>query len=212
MASKLTAAAASLSLALAGCASSSDKVAASYVSHHQYQNYSCEQILQESELIRAAALAGGAQLDKAAQNDAGIMAVGLVLFWPAMFFVGGNQSKEAEYARLKGEIEALDRARIEKNCTYPYSSPQASNTAGSIAPETQHIRITYNDQPKAAQKNLENYASPVDKERSASPSQSKHAEDRADALDGLVSCRVGTLAPVITTASKCTAMNGVFKP
>lgn len=150
MASKLTAAAVSLSLVLVGCASSSDKIAASYVPHYQYQNFNCDQLFQETERVRAAAIAGGAQLDKAAQNDSGIVAVGMVLFWPALFFVGGNQAKEAEYARLKGEMEALDRARVEKNCVAPtplVPVTQEASVTEQPAPTVQHIKITHDGQP-----------------------------------------------------------------
>ena len=40
----------------------------------------------------------------------------LILFWPALFFIGGTKEQEAEYARLKGEYEALDKVAIKKNC------------------------------------------------------------------------------------------------
>jgi hypothetical protein len=29
------------------------------------------------------------------------------LFWPTLFFLGGTKEREAEFARLKGESEAL---------------------------------------------------------------------------------------------------------
>lgn len=40
------------------------------------------------------------------------MGVGLVLFWPALFFLAGDDQKE-ELARLKGEYEALEKASIQ---------------------------------------------------------------------------------------------------
>ena len=45
-----------------------------------------------------------------------ITGAGLILFWPALFFIGGTKEQEAEYARLKGEYEALDKVAIQKNC------------------------------------------------------------------------------------------------
>ena len=46
------------------------------------------------------------------------MGVGLILFWPALFFLEGGDGPEAqEYARLKGEREAIERSSIKKKCT-----------------------------------------------------------------------------------------------
>ena len=38
------------------------------------------------------------------------------VFWPALFFVKGDDAKTAELARLKGETEAIEQASIRKNC------------------------------------------------------------------------------------------------
>lgn len=110
----------STAFALAGCASSADKVSASYVSPLQYQNYDCDQLAAEASRVHAAAVSDGAQLNKAASNDAGITAAGAILFWPALFFLGGNQQKEAEYARLRGEYEAIEKVSILKKCESPF--------------------------------------------------------------------------------------------
>lgn len=56
----------------------------------------------------------GAQADEA-NNDAVAMGVGLVLFWPALFFLMGDDQKD-ELARLKGEYEALETVAIQKEC------------------------------------------------------------------------------------------------
>ena len=70
----------------------------------------------EASRVHAAAVANGAQLNDAASNDAGITAAGAILFWPALFFLGGNEQKEAEYAKLRGEYEAIEKAAIQKKC------------------------------------------------------------------------------------------------
>ena len=41
--------------------------------------------------------------------------MGLVLFWPALFFMIGKDQKE-ELGRLKGEYEALEQSAIQKEC------------------------------------------------------------------------------------------------
>ena len=101
---------------LGSCASSSDKVAATYVSPIQYSSYSCGQIREESSrLASRAAQAAGVQ-DEKRKDDQVVTAVGAVVFWPALFFIDGDNAKTAELARLKGEMEAVEQASIQKNC------------------------------------------------------------------------------------------------
>lgn len=148
---KKTAVITSLAMALSGCATSSDKIAASYVSPIHYQNMDCTQIASEMERVRSAAISSGAQVDKAANNDAGIMAAGMILFWPALFFLGGNQAKEAEYAKLKGESEALDRVAVEKKCANTERlqppSDEAAEKKQPTVQKVEHITITSTEQP-----------------------------------------------------------------
>jgi hypothetical protein len=58
----------------------------------------------------------GGRLDEAANNDKAIVGVGVLLFWPALFALGGTKQQEAEYGRLKGEAEALQQAAVGKKC------------------------------------------------------------------------------------------------
>jgi len=55
-------------------------------------------------------------VDKNASNDAVATTVAVVIFWPAVFFLNGDGPKAAEYARLKGEFEALEKVAIQKKC------------------------------------------------------------------------------------------------
>ena len=58
------------------------------------------------------------QLKKKAGDDQAQMAVGLILFWPALFFLeGGDGPQAAEYTRLKGDREAIDRVARFKDCS-----------------------------------------------------------------------------------------------
>jgi len=52
---------------------------------------------------------------KEADKDAASMGIGMILFWPALFFMIGEDKKE-ELASLKGEFEALESAAILKEC------------------------------------------------------------------------------------------------
>lgn len=100
---------------LAACATTSDKVSASYVSPLQYQSYDCDQI--RVEMLRVSSRVrevSGAQ-DRKAKNDAVAVGVGLVLFWPALFFLATDDQKE-ELGRLKGEYDALNQTAVQKKC------------------------------------------------------------------------------------------------
>ena len=101
---------------LVGCATSPKDIAPAYVSPILYQNLTCEQLAQEAARVsQAAAVATGAQQDQASK-DAVMTTVGVVLFWPSLFFIGGDKGNAAEVARLKGEMQAIEQANISKNC------------------------------------------------------------------------------------------------
>ena len=102
---------------LTACATHPDKMQAAYVSPVEYQNYSCEQISMEMRYVSQRATELYGTLDKEAGNDSAQMALGLILFWPALFFLeGGDDARAAEYSRLKGQRDALERAAIQKQC------------------------------------------------------------------------------------------------
>lgn len=112
---KLIAAVATTAL-VAGCATSPKDIAPVYVSPVLYQGLSCEQLAAEAARVSAAAaVATGAQ-EQQAGKDAAMVGVSLILFWPAAFLVGGDKGNAAEIARLKGEMQAIEHANIQKNC------------------------------------------------------------------------------------------------
>jgi hypothetical protein len=104
------------SFIISGCATSARNVPASYVPSLSYQNSDCSQLNAEAARIQAKLLETGGQLDKAADNDVIIAGVALLVFWPAVFFLG-NKTQEAAYGRLKGDYDAINKAAIEKKCT-----------------------------------------------------------------------------------------------
>ena len=104
---------AGLTLGLAACADSSDKIAASYVSPLVYQDYSCSQLGAELARVTARVSEVAGVQDDAASDDAAVMGVGLLLFWPTLFLLEGDTGREAELGRLKGEVDAIERAAAE---------------------------------------------------------------------------------------------------
>lgn len=101
---------------LAGCASSSKEITASYVSPVLYHSLSCDQLSMEAQRVsmRAAEVTG--QQDKKASGDQVKMGVGLILFWPSLLFIKGDGQTAAELGRLKGEMDAIEQASIAKSC------------------------------------------------------------------------------------------------
>lgn len=100
---------------LSACATKADHVSASYVSPLQYSNFDCDQV--RMEMIRVSARVhevAGVQ-NKQAKEDAWATGIGIVVFWPALFFLFKGDRKE-ELARLKGEYDALNEVAIEKKC------------------------------------------------------------------------------------------------
>lgn len=109
---------------LSGCATSSKDITSTYVSPMQYQGYDCQQIRMEMQRVVGRVNQISGRLDEAANNDKMIMGVGLVLFWPALFALGGTKGQEQELSRLKGEYDALSQAAIEKKCNVQSADAQ----------------------------------------------------------------------------------------
>lgn len=126
---KITASVLSVAIALAGCATASKDVATSYVSPIQFSNYTCDQITAESARLQVRLSQLEGRLDTAAANDKALTGVAILLFWPAVFALGGTKEQEAEYGRLKGEHDALRQVWIQKNCTIN----AASLSPGAVA-------------------------------------------------------------------------------
>jgi hypothetical protein len=109
--------AAAIAVTLAGCATSPDELAASYVSPAKYMNYDCEQVIVEMDHVSNRTVHLYQSLDKKADNDAAQLGIGLVLFWPALFFLEGGDGPEAnEYSNLKGEFETLRKIAVQNKC------------------------------------------------------------------------------------------------
>lgn len=105
-----------LAATLGGCASASKDLQATYVSPMTYQSYDCDQLNAEARRIQARVTEVGGRIDSDAKNDKVLTGVGVVLFWPSLFFLGGDKNKEAEFSRLKGEYEAIQQTAISKKC------------------------------------------------------------------------------------------------
>ena len=109
-----------LSLWLVGCAESAKDIPTQYVSPLTYEDYNCKQIGGELERLTRRVNELAYQVDKRASGDSTKMAIGLILFWPTLFFIDGNGPEAQEYGRLKGEYETLEQVSIKKECGYEF--------------------------------------------------------------------------------------------
>jgi len=129
----------SVTIALSGCATASKDISANYVSPLQYQSYDCDQLASETQRVQSRVNQLGGRLDEAASNDKTIAGVGIILFWPALFALGGTKQQEAEFSRLKGEYEAIHQSAIVKKCSgVVTAAQQVSETVPVKETQTMH--------------------------------------------------------------------------
>ena len=108
-------------LVLAACATQPEEIATAYVSPLHYKNFDCEQLEMEAERVSRRVLELHASLKDTADTDEIQMGVGLILLWPTLFWLeGGDDYRAAEYARLKGERDAIERVSIQKKCAIEF--------------------------------------------------------------------------------------------
>lgn len=103
-------------VSLGACASHTHEIAPSYISPTEYEDFSCKKIKAEMARVSRRAQAVAGEVNKNADGDLTAMGVGLILFWPALFFIDGDTPQAKEYADLKGRFAALEDVSIEKDC------------------------------------------------------------------------------------------------
>jgi hypothetical protein len=101
-----------IAVLLGGCAKSPESIAPAYVSDITYRPLSCNDLAIESARLNQALARASTQQEQARGNDTvGIILLGL----PVSSLSGDNVAPEV--ARLKGELEAIHRASLQKKCT-----------------------------------------------------------------------------------------------
>lgn len=109
-----------LTLAVAACASKPSDIAPTYVSPVAYQNFTCEQLQAEAEMVSQQAAVASGQQEKHRKNDTVKTTVGVVLFWPVLLFNEGDGQTATELSRLKGQMTAIQQASAQKNCGFTF--------------------------------------------------------------------------------------------
>ncbi len=83
---------------------------------------SCSQLQEEASVVSSRAIIAAGAQERAVNNDVVTTTVGVVLFWPALFFNKGDGATAAEVARLKGEMQAIENISRQKNCGIVFQS------------------------------------------------------------------------------------------
>jgi hypothetical protein len=122
---------------LAGCATNPNKISASYVSPVTYKNYDDDQIIMEMDHVGRRSGELYNSLKSESSKDTAQMTVGLILFWPTLFFLeGGDGPEAAEYARLKGQYEALRTVAVQRKIGAELLPPSPEEVVKELAPTT----------------------------------------------------------------------------
>lgn len=95
---------------ITGCANRPESIAASYTSHERYMDSDCAQLASTMSNVRAELALYSDKQNTAANTDAA--GVFLILIPPSAF--AGDS--EAEVAKWKGRVEAVETAQIKKKC------------------------------------------------------------------------------------------------
>ena len=111
---------------LASCAQFSDEIVPLHSSTSSYNSFSCSQIELEANRVSQEYSTYALQQDKLANRDASLaLASMFVVTAPASFFMtGGNGPLAEEVADLRGQLVALEKVNIRKNCRIQFDELQ----------------------------------------------------------------------------------------
>ena len=96
---------------ISGCAKSPDSIAPAYTSPTAYNGWSCQQLAEENVRVSHALATASAQQNNARTGDiVGVALIGM----PVSTLSGDNIAPQI--ADLKGQRDALMRARLDRKC------------------------------------------------------------------------------------------------
>ena len=106
---------AAAALTLSACAPAPGDIAAAYVSPTAFSGRTCAALNSDATVLNARLVAATGQQQAAADNDAAMVGIGMLIFWPMLFAVGGNDQSPA-IAQMRGEAEAIRSAAVSRGC------------------------------------------------------------------------------------------------
>ncbi|MEI9928257.1 MAG: hypothetical protein WDN44_11905 [Sphingomonas sp.] len=103
-------------LAVSGCATSPKKIEANYIPAATYQHLDCTQLRNEMIQVGARRDALYQRIKRRNKSDKIVTGVGVLVAWPALFFLKGNGAVRDQYALLMGQYNALSENYKAKEC------------------------------------------------------------------------------------------------
>ena len=102
---------------VAACAQQPDKVQPTYISSSNYTGKSCNQLMEERNQVVSRVNALTKKQKTAANTDAALVGVTMVLFWPAAFAMLLTEDESNSLAEAKGEYEAITKRMSDRGCS-----------------------------------------------------------------------------------------------
>jgi hypothetical protein len=128
------------------CAPHSYEIRSAEVSPQQYKDLECTELYAEMNLRLRRLEELGRSIDETAETDETQTAVGLILFWPVLFWLEGSETPEAEeYAQIRGEMLSLEHTAILKDCE------EAMRLAEKWREQERQLRAAMEEKKKAQQ-------------------------------------------------------------
>ncbi|MFN4088217.1 MAG: hypothetical protein ACK4QW_04130 [Alphaproteobacteria bacterium] len=112
---------------------------ARYVSPTTYSNWDCQQLWDEKGRITTEVSRVSDLQRENANTDAAMVAVGMILFWPALFALAATKDRKDELGSLKGQYTAVDQSMAAKQCAAPPEVMEAGAPAADGAAATSAV-------------------------------------------------------------------------
>ena len=126
---------------MSACASQPEELQTSYTSNLRFQDWSCRNLATEAASVERRVSELHGSLKETAGNNQTRMAIGLILFSPALFFLeGGDSAEVAEFTRLKGERDAIDRVARLKGCSEVPHQAKPSGKQANIYQQLKELK------------------------------------------------------------------------
>ena len=106
------------SVIMSGCAQKADSIKSTYVSPVGYEKLSCVKLKEEVFRVNKRLATISQEQANVADKDAVTMAVGLVVFAPALLFMAQGEDQKAEIGNLKGQYDTIRDVATKKNCSF----------------------------------------------------------------------------------------------
>lgn len=104
---------------IAGCAKAPETIQPKFASAAPYRTLECPALMEERRRVHTELTRIEALQKENHEADGASMAVGMILFWPALIALAATTDRSEMIAAMKGERDAMDIVMREKACVPP---------------------------------------------------------------------------------------------